>query len=46
MSKGMGLDVDDADIEALVEGHKEALMMEELTELQSEQPKVLDEEHH
>ncbi|KAM6467503.1 uncharacterized protein PHA67_012932 [Liasis olivaceus] len=45
MCKSMGLDVDRADIEELVEDHKEELTAEELAELQSEQQKALVEEH-
>ncbi|KAM6451670.1 uncharacterized protein PHA67_018236 [Liasis olivaceus] len=45
MCKNMGLDVDGADIEELVEDHEEELTTEELAELQSEQQKMLVEEH-
>ncbi|KAM6181721.1 zinc finger and SCAN domain-containing protein 29, partial [Erethizon dorsatum] len=41
----MGLEVDGADTEELVENHEEELMTEELAELQSEQQKALVEEH-
>ena len=37
MGEGMGLDVDEEDVEELVEDHKEELMTEELAELQTEQ---------
>uniref|UniRef100_A0A8C5W8W6 HTH CENPB-type domain-containing protein n=1 Tax=Leptobrachium leishanense TaxID=445787 RepID=A0A8C5W8W6_9ANUR len=45
MGKTMGLDVDSADIEELVEDHAEELTTKELAELQSEQQKALVEEY-
>ncbi|KAF7253304.1 LIM and senescent cell antigen-like-containing domain protein 2 [Varanus komodoensis] len=44
LGKSMGLDLSGADIEKLVEDHKEELMTEELAELQSELQKALAEE--
>ncbi|XP_044137796.1 tigger transposable element-derived protein 1-like [Bufo gargarizans] len=45
MGKSMGLDVDGADVEELVEEHREELTTEELSELHGEQQRALLEEH-
>lgn len=45
MGRSTGLDIIAADIEELAEDPKEVLTMEELTELHSEQQKVLVEKH-
>ncbi|XP_066978517.1 tigger transposable element-derived protein 1-like isoform X3 [Macrobrachium rosenbergii] len=44
MGKSMGLEVNDADMEELVEDHREELTTEELLELQSEQVKAIHKE--
>ncbi len=43
--KSMGLEVDDADVQELVDEHREELTTEELVELQSEQVKAMQEDH-